>query len=71
MAAGLIAGVLNSFDTATLYVGLGDDDLAFAWLNRSVGDQTLRDDVMGPLFARLRPDPRFNQLRQRIGLQKL
>jgi TolB-like protein/DNA-binding SARP family transcriptional activator len=71
MIADLSTGAANSFEVATVYVGLGDDDQAFAWLNRSVDDQTLRDDLMGPIFARLRSDPRFNQLRQRIGLQKL
>jgi DNA-binding winged helix-turn-helix (wHTH) protein/TolB-like protein/Flp pilus assembly protein TadD len=55
---------------AFVYAGLGEKDEAFEWLERSYAG---RDFLMGfinvePYFDGLRDDPRFNDLRQRVGL---
>ena len=52
------------------YVGLGDKEQAFAWLEkaeqeRSLGLFFLKTD---PLMDPLRSDPRFRTLLKRIGL---
>jgi TolB-like protein/DNA-binding SARP family transcriptional activator len=65
------AGTGTPFSVATVYVGLGDYDQAFAWLDRAVDDKSVRLTIMGPNYARLRADPRFARIRERLGLQKL
>jgi TolB-like protein/DNA-binding winged helix-turn-helix (wHTH) protein len=52
------------------YIGVGDKDQAFAWLDKSVaahspGLATLKVD---PMFDPLRSDPRFDDLLRRVGL---
>lgn len=61
---------VGAFQVAMVYSGLGDLDQAFAWLDRSIDDRTIGSMVMGPTFEDLRRDPRFPQLRRRLGLQK-
>jgi tetratricopeptide (TPR) repeat protein len=55
---------------AMAYVGLGDPDEAFGWLERAVDEHD--PHVLGlniiPAFRPLHPDPRFRALVQRIGL---
>jgi hypothetical protein len=58
----------GAFGIATVYAGLGDYDQAFAWLEKSVGEHTVRPYVMGPMFADLRRDPRFGRIRELLGL---
>lgn len=59
------------FHIAMAYVGLGDADEAFRWLERAYEEQ---DPWLGvgftdaPAFAPLRSDPRFAELVRRIGL---
>jgi tetratricopeptide (TPR) repeat protein len=68
----------NAYQVALVYAGLGDLDQAFAWLDRAIADRsrsgvpglTLNVIIMGPLFEDLRRDPRFEPLRERIGLHK-
>jgi serine/threonine-protein kinase len=55
---------------AVTYVGLGDNENAFAWLEkayaeRSMGLQTLK---IHPIFDGLRSDSRFQDLLRRVGL---
>jgi TolB-like protein/Flp pilus assembly protein TadD len=57
-------------DLAMIYVGLGEKDLAFDWLQKSVTDHdiplgSLRFD---PEWASLHSDPRYRELLNRIGL---
>jgi TolB-like protein/Flp pilus assembly protein TadD len=54
---------------AVIYLGLGEDDEVFEWLNRGYEE---RDFLMPwinamPDFDRLRPDPRFQELMRRVG----
>jgi tetratricopeptide (TPR) repeat protein len=60
----------DALDVAILYAGLRDFDQAFVWLDRSITDYSLHWDIMEPLFQDLRADPRFERIRQRLGLQK-
>jgi tetratricopeptide (TPR) repeat protein len=60
----------GAFDVALVYIGLGDDDRAFAWLDKAVDDRSLGLQWLHTIVAGLRRDPRFERLRQRIGLPK-
>jgi hypothetical protein len=58
------------FAFAFIYIGLGDKDRAFAWLEK---DYEQRDNPMvflkaESLFDPLRSDPRFQDLVRRVGL---
>jgi predicted Zn-dependent protease len=59
----------GAFDVATVYAGLGDNDQAFAWLNKSLDDRSFRFDRTIDLDD-LRSDPRFDRFRQRLEGQK-
>ena len=52
------------------YTGLGDRDAAFRWFERGFEErsQALTFLKIEPLFDSLRPDPRFEDLRRRVGL---
>ena len=54
----------------TPYVGLGDNDQAFAWLEKSVAAHSpgLIALKVDPIYDPLRSDPRFQDLLRRIGL---
>ena len=58
----------RAWDVAGVFFGLHEYDSAFTWLNRSVDDLTLRDNIFGPGFAAARADPRFGDLMRRLGL---
>jgi TolB-like protein/Tfp pilus assembly protein PilF len=64
-------GEANGYDLARVYVGLGDKDQAFAWLEK---DFESHNAIMpgylyiAPLDS-LRDDPRFKDLARRIGTQ--
>ena len=55
---------------AIVYVGLGDKDQAFAWLEKAYQDRSafLIWLKVEPLFDNLRSDPRFQDLLRRVGL---
>jgi tRNA A-37 threonylcarbamoyl transferase component Bud32 len=57
----------GAFGVAIVYEGLGDYDNAFAWLDKSIDDHSMWVYVMGPAFAKLRADPRFDRIRQRLN----
>jgi hypothetical protein len=52
------------------YLGLGDKDEAFAWLERvySQHSNVLTTLKVDPHFDPLRSDPRFQDLLRRVGL---
>ena len=54
---------------AAVYVGLGDKDQAFQWLEKAYSE---RDDLLylkvAPPWVRLSSDPRFSSLVRRVGL---
>jgi serine/threonine protein kinase/Flp pilus assembly protein TadD len=59
------------FNFAVIYAGLGEKDQAFAWLNRAYADHSYYMAVYLTTDARLdnlRSDPRFADLRHRVGL---
>lgn len=61
---------VTPYGVALVYAGLGDKDQAFAWLNKAVAGRShwlvwLDRD---PRFDRLRSDPRFDDLKKRVGL---
>jgi tetratricopeptide (TPR) repeat protein len=60
----------TAYGVAVVYAGFGDFDAAFQWLTESYDDRSLRHDIMGPLFDDLRSDPRFQRLREKLGIQK-
>ena len=61
----LLAGRRDShgaFGIAVIYTGLRDYDKAFAWLAKSEDELSSRVYIMGPLFADLHRDARFDQI---------
>ncbi len=59
------------YNVAVVYVGLGEKDQAFAWLNRAYADRSYYLAVYPTTDARLdsiRHDPRFADLLRRLGL---
>jgi TolB-like protein/Tfp pilus assembly protein PilF len=62
---------VGAFEVAIVYAGLGELDEAFAWLDRSVDDYSLKVQIMAPTFDTLHRDPRFERLSRRLGLQNL
>lgn len=58
----------NSPQIALVYVGLGENDRAFAFLEKAYEDRFNPGVLMRPAFDPLRPDPRFGKLLRRIGL---
>jgi TolB-like protein/DNA-binding SARP family transcriptional activator/tetratricopeptide (TPR) repeat protein len=59
----------GAFQVATVYAGLGDNDQAFAWLDKSFDDWSLNFENMIPLEG-LRDDPRYARFRRRLNGQK-
>ena len=63
----------NAYDLARVYLGLGDKDQAFAWLEKDF--QSRNATMPGFLYLApldsLRDDPRFKDLARRIGLPEL
>ena len=55
---------------ARIYVGLGDQTQALAWLEKSYQDRSLGefDLLVAAEFDPLRSDPRFQDLLRRMGL---
>jgi tetratricopeptide (TPR) repeat protein len=59
-----------AFPIAAVYIGLGDSDAAFLWLDRSIdeGAYYIKALNVDPMFDSLRDDPRFEDLLRRAGL---
>ena len=57
---------------AIVYVALGDNDQAIAWLDRAIEENSAQYLWLkaAPLFDAIRSDPRFNDLLRRVGLAK-
>ena len=66
----LSRGDAPAYFVALAYVGLGEKDAAFRWLEKSVQEKWGPFNELGvePLFDSLREDPRFPVLLRRIGL---
>jgi len=65
------AGTGAAFQVAMVYVGLGDYDQAFVWLDKAIDDHSVLFIIMDPTFAELRKDPRFSHFRQRLGVDAI
>ena len=61
---------VSPFDFALVYMGLGDKDQAFVWLEKTFEERPdiLWDIKVGPRFDSLRSDPRFTDLLRRLKL---
>ena len=59
-----------ALNIALIHAGLGENDLAFEWLDRAFEERSswLVSLKVEPLFDSLRSDPRFNDLLRRINL---
>jgi TolB-like protein/DNA-binding winged helix-turn-helix (wHTH) protein/Flp pilus assembly protein TadD len=54
---------------ALIYLGLGNKDLAFQWLDAAVGQRSMQAWLYpDPRLDSIRSDPRFKQLSMRMGL---
>lgn len=64
------AGYVPAGAFVNAYLGLGENDLAFAWLEQAYKEQSniLQYAKVHPFFDPLRGDPRFADLLRRIGL---
>jgi serine/threonine-protein kinase len=62
----------NGHNIARVYVGLGDKDQAFVWLEKDfqARDSTLPTWLATPPLDSLRDDPRFKDLARRIGTMR-
>ena len=58
-----------AFDVALVYAGLGENDQAFAWLDKAVDDRSLGLEWMHATVNSLRRDPRFEKIARRAGLE--
>ncbi|MGH9846453.1 MAG: tetratricopeptide repeat protein, partial [Blastocatellia bacterium] len=56
---------------ACIYVGLGEKDLAFAWMEKAYEEHDYKLNFLkvDPIFDSLRSDPRFNDLLRRMKLE--
>jgi tetratricopeptide (TPR) repeat protein len=61
---------VNPYLLAVIYLGLGDKDQAFVWLDKAFQDRSsfLIWLKVEPQFDSLRDDPRFQDLLRRVGL---
>jgi hypothetical protein len=61
---------VSPFPFATIYLGLGDRDRVFAWLEKTYADRdliALSSMRLDPIWDPIRSDPRFADLMRRIG----
>ena len=57
----------GAFDIALVHAGLGENNEAFAWLDKAVDDHSLAFDWISVIVTDLRADPRMQSLERRIG----
>ena len=60
---------VSPYDIALVYVGLGDKDQAFSWLEKAYAARSndMSNLKVDPMFDSLRPDPRFQNLLSRMN----
>ena len=63
-------GYVSPFDFALIYMGLGEKDQAFEWLNKTLEENPYRLSFIkvNPRFDSLRSDGRFTDLLRRMKL---
>jgi len=57
-----------AFDFALAYVGLGNRNETFEWLEKSLDDHSIRPYLMDPTFDSIRSDPRYTALLVKMHL---
>jgi hypothetical protein len=59
------------FETALIYIALGNNDLAFEWLERAFEARAWQLGFLKvePFFDQIRSDQRYTELLRRVGLQ--
>lgn len=60
----------NAMDVALVYAALGENDEAFAWLDRAVEERSFAFGTDEDLVASLEADPRYERFRNLLGIQK-
>jgi tetratricopeptide (TPR) repeat protein len=60
---------IAAMNVAGIYVGLGDKDKAFEWLEKAYEEGFLYNAKVDPIYDPLRSDPRFTDLLRRTNLQ--
>lgn len=65
-------GYVSPYHTALIYIGLGEKDKALEWLEKSYDDHYWMTAFLkvDPRLDPLRPDPRFQDLLRRVGLDR-
>jgi hypothetical protein len=61
---------VSPYNIAVVYVGLGEKDRAFEWLDKAVAERSPQLVMLNRPgeMDRLRSDPRFAELKRRVGL---
>ena len=59
-----------SFEIALVYAGLGANDRAFEWIDRAIEQRSLSMDHQYEPVQGLKSDPRYDHVRERLGIQK-
>ena len=65
-----LAGHAGADDIALVEAGLGNVDAALAWCDTAVTELAIGPDLMGPALASVRRDPRFDRIRERLGIRR-
>ena len=60
----------RAFDVAVVYAGLGDNDQAFAWLDRAMDERSLLPMHHFGMIRGLASDPRFDHVRDRMRIAR-
>jgi len=61
---------VSAVNMAIVYAGLGDADATFGWLQKAYEARDGRvQQLVWPLFDQFRGDPRYLELKGRIGLR--
>ena len=60
----------SAIDVAIVYAALGENDEAFVWLDRSISDRSFELSHREDLLASLESDPRYENIRAKLGIQK-
>jgi TolB-like protein/DNA-binding winged helix-turn-helix (wHTH) protein/Flp pilus assembly protein TadD len=63
-----LPGRPHTTEVASIYAALGDKDRAMDWLEKGYVERLNPGSLLRPGFDSLRSDPRFQDLRRRIGL---
>jgi hypothetical protein len=66
-----VSRYVPAYDRAIVYIGTGDIDRAFEWLDRTFDERSgwLAYLQVEPRLDPIRSDPRFSKLCERVGLR--